>query len=219
VTAVPFPEQGEVLDPTAIAMLTDLRALRFLMPFMRSEHTLTTAAAALEKRPSTVAYWIPKFVACGLLVETGATARAGASMRRYRAPARRLTVPFNLIPVDRRVALLDEGRLRMLRRFLDGIDEQMKADRDVSLGFSPHGLAGTEVNVVETDEQRRARRYTDGWQMLRLDEADSHALANELEDVVAKYAERTGRNTYLVHIGVARNPRFRWRSVNDGLSE
>jgi hypothetical protein len=209
----------EVTDPTAIRLLTDLRALRFLMPFMTGAHTLTAAAAVLGRRPSTVAYWVPRMVDCGLLVHLGDIPRNGAPMPTYRAAARRLTVPYSRIPVERRVALLDEGRMQMLRRFLDGIDEALEAIGGCSLGFGPHGDRGTAVELVESDQDKSLRSYTDGWQTLRLDEGDARQMARELEAVVSRYTKRIGRSRYIVHVGLTRDPRHRWRSANDDLSD
>ena len=201
-------------------MLTDLRALRFLMPFMAASHTLSSAAAVLDKRPSTVAYWLPRLMDCGLLTRLGDVARAGAPMPTYRARARAFTVPYPSIPIDRRVALLDEGRLRMLRRFMDGVDEELEAAGGFSLSFSGHGTRGTVVDLAETDGPRAPRRYTDGWQVLDLDDADGEALAAELEALVAKYKDRSwpASSTWCTSAWSAK-PRFRWRSADDDLSD
>jgi hypothetical protein len=216
-TDVSWPDRAEVTDPTAIAMLTDLRALKFLMPFMSSTHTLTSAAALLGKPPSTVAYWLPRLVACGLLIHRGDLARAGASMPTYRAPARMLTIPYPSIPFDRRVALLDQGRMRILRRFLDGIDEELEAAGRFSISVTADGLTGTIIDLVQTREEGAARRYTDGWRTLELDEPDAVALARELEALITRYQDRHGRHRHVVHVGLVRDPRVRWRSVNDEL--
>jgi hypothetical protein len=213
------PDRVEVTDPDAIRMLTDLRSLRYLMPFLAGRHTLTSAAAVLDKRPSTLAYWIPRMVACGLLVHVDDEARAGAAMPVYRAPAREFTVPYGSIPIERRVALLDEGRMQVLRRFLDGVDEALESAGGFALSFRGHGDSGTVVDLVEPAQHQRTRTCTDAWRMLTLDEDDAHELADEMEAMIARYAARGGRSRYVVHVGIARNPRFRWRSANDDLSD
>ena len=212
-----WPDSAEIIDPVAIAMLTDLRSLKFVMPFMSATHTLTSAAAQLGKAPSTVAYWLPRLVECGLLIHQGDLVRAGAPMPTYRAPARMLTVPYPAIPIDRRIALLDEGRMRVLRRFLDGMDEELDAAGQFSLSFSTDGPTGTSIDLVQTREQELARPYTDGWQTLELETDDAVALARELEALIARYRGRNGRHRHIVHVGLVRDPRVRWRSVNDEL--
>ena len=110
-------EQGSSLRP-AIDLLADMRGLRMLSPFLRQTHTLTSAARALGRPASSLAHWVPRFVEAGLLERRGEQQRAGVAMPRYRAPARKLVVPFELIPFDTRVRLLDGGRLMVLRRFM-----------------------------------------------------------------------------------------------------
>ena len=116
-----WPEQRTVTDPAAIALVTDRRALRYLTPFLRAEHTLTSVAAVIEKNPSTVAYWIPRFVRAGLLEHRGDETRAGRAMPRYRATAQSFLVPYRSVPFDRRVALVDGGRYSVMHKLMDGV--------------------------------------------------------------------------------------------------
>lgn len=210
-----WPERVEVRNPTAIALLTDLRGFTFLGPFFHRTHTLTTAAAAIGRAPSSMAHWIPRFVAAGLLEPRGALRRAGAPMPRYRTPARKLVVPFELIPFDARVRLLDEGRLRVLRRFMDGMDEALASTQSFGLSFSGYDAGGSSVQLEETDGERARRSYTDGWLSLELTEEDALELSREIEDLYARYQGRKGPRTYLCHAGVAPDPAFPWRSAND----
>ncbi len=211
-----WPDRREVTAPEAIRLLTDLKALRYLLPFTAAPHTLTSAAAALGRPVTTVAYWLPRFVQAGLLEHLGDVARAGKPMPRYRAIARQLAVPFASIPFDRRVALLDGGRMRLLRRFLDGIDEAMAGSEAFALGFSGRTDGGMAITMIEEPELMD-RPYTDGWWSLQLDEASAVTLARELEALMEKYGNQTGPGTkrYVTHIGVAPDPRFRWRSADD----
>lgn len=210
-----WSERAEVTDPTAIALLTDLRGLRMLTPFLVGTHTLTSAARLAERPVTTLAHWVPRFVAAGLLERRGAIARAGASMPRYRARARKLVVPYGLVPFDARVRLLDQGRMLILRRFLDGLDESLEATPDAGLSFAAYGDTGMVIDLDEDDLDRQARRYTDGWRTISLDDDDALALAREIEAVIERYASRGGRREYVLHAGIAPEPRFRWRSAAD----
>ncbi len=211
----PWPDRLDITSPAAIAMLTNLRSLRFLQPFMRGSHTLSSAAAALGRPTSTVAYWIPKFVRVGLLVHLGNEERPGMRMPRYRAPARQLTVTYKKIPVDSRVALLDEGRLRVLRRFFDGLDEAIESTAAFSLAFAGSDELGTSVEMIETDGTPRRLHYTDGWMTFHLSDADAIDFAADIEAVLAKYADHKGPRRYIAHAGLAPDPRHRWRSATD----
>jgi len=212
-----WPEQAEITDPTGIALLTDLRALRFLMPFLQEVHTLTSAARSLQRSTGAVAYWIPRLLAAGLIEHLGDEARAGRAMPRYRGVARQVVVPFEQVPFDRRVALLDGGRLRVLRRFLDGIDEVLTDSHGYGLGFSNSPDGGMAITMVEDPAASAARSYTDSWATLYLGPDDALALAQELEALVERYASRGGPRRHILHLGLAPDPRFRWRSAEDDL--
>jgi hypothetical protein len=216
VTDLDWPERADITRPDAIALLTDLRGLRMLSPFLARTHTLTSAARALGRSPSTLAHWVPRFVEAGLLERHGEIQRAGAPMPRYRAPARLLVVPFGLIPFDARVSLLDEGRLAVLRSFFDGLDESLAESPDTGLSFAAFGDSGSVIDLVEPDADRGRRSYTDGWVTLDLDPDDALALAQELEALLRRYSTRNGRRRFVAHAGIAPEPRFRWRSANDG---
>jgi len=205
----------DVVEPDAIALLADARGLRMLTPFMRRTHTLTSAARSLGRPASSLAHWVPRFVEAGLLERRGEQRRAGVAMPRYRTPARTLVVPFELIPFDTRVRLLDAGRLRILRRFMDGMDEALAASRSFGLSFAAYGEDGSVVDLVESDAERATRAFTDGWRTLELTEDDALELSRKIEALVAHYAERTGPTTYLVHAGIAPDPAFPWRSATD----
>ncbi len=211
-----FPDRRQVTSPAAIELLTNLKALRHLLPFTAQAHTLTSAAVALGRPVTTVAYWLPQFLDAGLLEHLGDERRAGKAMPRYRAIAREIAVPFAAIPFDRRVALLDGGRTRLLRRFLDGIDEAMAGSDTFSLGFSGRADGSMAIAMIE-ERELVERPYTDGWWSLHLDETSAVALARELEALMEKYGTEDGPGTkrYVTHIGLAPDPRFRWRSADD----
>ena len=210
-----WPARAEVTDPAAIALLTDLRGLRMLSPFLARTHTLTSAARVLDRPASTLAHWVPRFVASGLLEARGAITRAGAPMPQYRAGARKLVVPYGLIPFDARVRMLDQGRMYLLRRFLDGLDESLAETGATGLSFAAHGETGTVIDLDEDEVDGQARRYTDGWRTISLDDDDALALPREIEAVIERYASRGGRREYVLHAGIAPEPRFRWRSAAD----
>lgn len=210
-----WPDRREIRRPEAIKLLTDLRGFTFLTPFLGGTHTLTSAARVIGRPASSMAHWIPRFVAAGLLEPRGEIRRAGTPMPRYRTPARTLVVPFELIPFDARVRLLDEGRMRLLRRFLDGMDEALAASASFGLSFTAFDPTGAKIDLEETDAERTTRSYTDAWMALDLTEEDALSLSRELEALLERYQRRKGPRTYVIHAGVAPEPTFRWRSVND----
>jgi hypothetical protein len=213
----PWPDRIRITSAAAVDALTNLRVLPILAPFLREEHTLTSAAAAANKPVSTVAYWIRRLARSGVLVETRRVARGGMAMPMYRAAGRELVVPIEYLPIDRRVALLDRGRLRLLRRFLDGIDEAMAADDALGLRFSAADEpAGVEVGL-EGGDQIAGNDWADSWGIVRLSPERARALVRDIERLVVEHTrndDATGR-PFIVHLGIAPEPRHRWRSATD----
>lgn len=214
----PWPDQVEITDPEAIDLLTNVRALRFLNPFMRDAHTLTSAAAAVQRPATSVAYWVPRLLRHRLIVHLGDEARAGAPMPVYRAAGRQLSVPLAKLPFDRRVALLDDGRRRVLNRFLDGIDEQMARSNDFSLVFAPSGESGASIQMQERQDRQGAHDFTDAWTVFDLTKADALQLGRDMDNLLDRYATKTGPTKYIVHAGIAATPKHAWRSANDPRS-
>ena len=207
-----WPGELTVKRPKAIELLSNRKALHFLMPFLGAEHTLTSAAAALGKRPSTVAYWVPRFVDAGLLIHLGDEQRAGRAMPRYRAAARTFVIPFRLLPFEGRVALLDGGRLTVMNKLLDGVDEQLAKVGDFGLRVSAPVDGGIAVHT--TDDAARAKQpFTDSWFRVNLTERDAIEFATRLDELFEEYADRSGPNRYYGHVGLVREPKHAWRSA------
>ena len=200
----------------AIALLTDLRAFSFLAPFLGGTHTLTSAARVVKRPASTLAHWLPRFVETGLVEHRGDVLRAGLPMPRYRTPARKLVVPFELIPFDARVRLFDEGRLRVLRRFMDGMDEALEATEAFGLSFAVYDEGGGSIiDLEQTDAERARRSFTDGWMTFELTEEDAARAEPRDRGALRPVSAPKGPEAVLVPRGVAPDPQFRWRSAND----
>ncbi len=197
--------------PDALALLSNLKAVRALFPFLVGEQTLTSAALLAKRRPSSLAYWVPKFVGAGLIEELRRERRAGAPMPVYRAVAKSLVARYHLMPIDERMKLFDDARDHSLRRYFDGLDEAMAREKASSLVFA---ATDDGVQISSIGEAPR-RTYNEIWRDLRLLEADAVALAEEIEALLAKYAERESRRgkTYLMHAGLAPGAKLRNRSA------
>jgi hypothetical protein len=198
--------------------LTNEAALRVLRPFLGGAHTLTSAARDLGRSPSSLAYWVPKLARNGLIECVELAARRGPPMPVYRSVAQQLCIPLPDLPFDDRVRFLDAGRLRLLRRFLDGVDEALQREPGVSLGFSSRDDNALEVQLIEPSERPPQRTFTDGWWVLSLEPDDAAALAREMDDLLERYARLAGGATYVAHVGVVREPRLRWRSASDAAT-
>jgi hypothetical protein len=208
-----WPSEKVLRDAASISLVTDRRVLRFLAPFLREEHSLTTAAAVLGKSPSTLAYWVPQLVRAKLIEHRGDVRRAGRAMPRYRATAQAFVVPYRSVPFDRRVALLDGGRYSVMHKLLDGIDEALAQADEFSLKISAPREGGISVVTMESAAQRADQPFTDSWFTIMLDDADAAEFARALEELYERYAHRGGAHKFYAHLGIAREPRHDWRSA------
>jgi len=207
-----WPDELTIKRPDAIALLANRKALHFLMPFLRAEHTLTSAAVVLSKQPSTVAYWVPRFVDAGLLLHLGDEQRAGRASPRYRGAARSFVVPFRLLPFEARVALLDGGRFTVMNKLLDGVDEQLEKVGDFGLRVS--ALADGGTSVYTTDDASQVKRpFTDSWFRINLTERDAIEFAARLDSLFEEFSDRSGPHKYYGHVGLVREPKHAWRSA------
>jgi hypothetical protein len=203
-----------ITSPAAIDLLTNRKALPVLDLFLRTEHTLSTAAKQLKKAPSSVAYWIPRLLRVGLIEQVDTIERAGLAMPVYRAVAQELRVRFSLLPVDRRIALFDGARLALLRNLFDGVDEVRERHNAYSVSFSARNDLGLTIQSVydQPDEQRP---FTERWFAMKLSAEDAVEFSSRLNALTEEFGSRKGRKTFIGHIGFVAEPKVRWRSVND----
>lgn len=198
-----------VHDPNAAALLANRRALVYLSPFLGREHSLSKAATELEVRPSTVAYWLPRFVDAGLVRAVRTERRAGMPSKRYRAVASRIVLPAGVLPAD--VAHRFFGQLRQVaeRQLVDALGRGARTSRPWAVEFTRDERAGgMSTRLVSQDRSStQTLAMLDMFDAVRLGREDAHALVQDLRDVVERYKERgRGARRYLVHLGLAPHP-------------
>src|SRR5207253_1990609 len=104
------------VGPEGARLLTNPKALNYIGPFLVGPHTLTTAAGVLGVAPSTIAYWIPRFLGAGLIRETVRQRRAGMASPLYEAVAESFSVPLELLDPIQAERFISGGRAMMLDR-------------------------------------------------------------------------------------------------------
>ena len=188
-----------VADQAQAALLTDPRALRYLAPFLIGEQTLSSAAAATGVAPSTMAYWLPRFLAAGLIRVASRRKRAGMASTCYRAAA-------DLFLVD-----ADQQRIEALRAYTaaalsEHISIAMGATR-VTRTFRL-AIKGRTAETVEvradpgTAGNRELARLA--IETVRLSHRQAQALWDDLTEVIARHQAGGGTGTeYLVQLAVA----------------
>ncbi len=198
-----------VSDPVQAALLCGRSSVEALRPFLMGERSLTEAARDLEVRPSTLAYWVPRFLDAGLIREVRRVARAGRPIRVYRATADEFRVPFALVPPEAHERFVERTRRQVYDEFLDALT---RAEPDVDRWGLAVGIDAADGQLSlrldlpgaadEPGRPGRQRSY-DIWTELDLRVEDAVRLRSELVDLVERYRKLSGRGgRHLVHLGL-----------------
>ncbi|MFZ4718839.1 MAG: hypothetical protein ACOYMR_05415 [Ilumatobacteraceae bacterium] len=198
-----------VRDHLGVDLLLKLTSTRCMAPFMRTEHTLGTAAAELEMPASTLAYYVQRFVRAGLLEVVRLEPRAGKPIPVYRATADEFHIPFDAMPPGKRDEFLHGSRHRILDRFATAMERQIMRRRDSGLRVLPHPVRGVAIDFLDNDQLADVGA-TEWWGAIHLSDEEALAMRDELQAVVAKYADdrpSAGRRTYISMVGLAPDTR------------
>lgn len=200
------PDHGGVCtvdSPPAVDLLLNLKATRMLAPFLHTEHTLSSAASTVAVAPSTMAYWIPRFVRNGLLVRTRVEQRGGAPMPWYRAQAPTFFIPIGAVPERVRFAFLERGRSRVIELFDDALDDLMASGPLAGVTVRGSGPRGVDIEFAPPPIGSGHDPWTEFWGVLQLAPEDAESFAREIGDLVRTYRDREGRGVeVVVHAGV-----------------
>jgi hypothetical protein len=191
-----------VLDDQAqIDVVTDLRALGYLAPLLRGEHTLSSAAAAAGVSPSTMAYWLPRFCDVGLVEVVEMRQRAGMASKVYRATAKVFTVNAGRVDPARLTAIADDADSQVR----EAVDADMtRKNLWSAVRLEVRGHPGTDKGV---SIRLRPAEPRDGPFLFNESFSMSPKLARELRDelleVIDRYKAKAepGRD-YLIHIAL-----------------
>lgn len=209
-------------DPQAARVLADLRARRFLEPFIAQERTVSEVAAELGVDMSSVLYRVRQFVRLGLLEETRAELRKGRAIRYYRSVADGFFVPFAATPLVAQEALSPHtfGKFQEILNESVGRAWLAAAGERQMLGVHFYRCENGELsqNIVPDPDVRQPTRFFeqllepdapavwDTWGSLKLAREDAKALQREIASLLGRYyakAEKTGGDAYIVRLAMA----------------
>lgn len=193
-----------VRDHLAVDLLLKLSSTRCLGPFMRTEHTLGTAAAELEMPASTLAYYVKRFVRAGLLEVVRLEPRAGKPIPVYRATADEFHIPFDAMPPGRRDEFLNGSRAKVLDAFITAMTREITRRGDSGLRVLPHPVRGVAIDFIEREGLGDAG-ITEWWGKVGLTDDEARAMRDELQAVIEKYShdeDAPGRRMYISMVGL-----------------
>jgi len=188
----------------AVDLLINMQAARHLRPFMKSEQSLGSAAAELGRRPSSVAYWVRRFVQAGLLVIAREQPRAGKAIPYYRAAADEFHVPFDAMPKGAREEFLHGARKMMVGEFAAATERAVRTYYAQGLCITGHPQRGISISFIEPADGHRSP-VTEWWGHVSLTKAAAESLQDELESLVARFAidqPAEGKSRYLMMVGI-----------------
>ncbi|GGR83414.1 hypothetical protein GCM10008960_08070 [Deinococcus sedimenti] len=192
-----------------VEVLLDHAKFRLLMPFMAAPQTIAAAAEVTGTPPTSLGYWVKRFVRLGLVREVGSQRPAV-----FEAVASEFIVdPSRVMPLEE---MLAEVQRPAWNRMLQGYArEYQRLSPDWLLHFhvTPDGVM-TRREVTREELERPgapvAPRPLGEWALLRLSREDAAAFRERLSGVVQEFLGRSSEDeadsVYLVHVGVTRDP-------------
>lgn len=189
----------------AVDLLLNMQAAKHLSPFMRTEQSLGTAAAELDRRPSSVAYWVSRFVQAGLLIVAREQPRAGKAIPFYRAAADEFQVPFDAMPKGSREEFLHGARKMMVGEFASAVERAARTHYAEGLRIVGHPRRGMSISFIEPTDNSRSP-VTEWWGKVSLTKAEADDLQDEMEAIVKRFSNDRpgeGRSRYVMMVGIA----------------
>lgn len=205
-------ESLEVRDPKAAQVLTDLSRLRFLIPFITSELTLSEAAERLGLKLNTMHYHVRRLIALGLLEIVREEPRRGRAIKIYRATSPDYFVPFEATSTETLEELVaglqrrtdDIFRKNLVRTYLEevegvGIRVQRSSEGKVVIQVdTPARRLSAQPEPERMTEPAVEMRDT----TLKLEFEEAKALQRDLDALLEKYNGQPHGQSYLLRIGL-----------------
>jgi len=188
----------------AVDLLLNVHAAKHLAPFMRCEQSLGSASAELDRRPSSVAYWVGRFLQAGLLVVAREQPRAGKAIPFYRAAADEFQVPLDAMPLGTTEEFLHGARKMMVAEFTSEVEREMRHHFTEGISITGHARRGMSINFIEPKDGSTSP-VTEWWGNVSLTKAEAIDLQREMEALIRRFNTDhpgRGRSRYLMMVGL-----------------
>lgn len=188
----PIPDRLVVSNPKAASALSRLMPQRLLLLLLERQRSLSEISAATGASMSLCHHHVGRLVELGLVEVGSVERRAGAPIKRYRAKARSIFVPAELmarLPGDTLSADLREALDRSRAGAFAGI---------------VYAMDGASARVKLVPDQKARAPSLELWLQFRLRDADARALIDDLKALLVSYESKAGEGkAYIVHGAVA----------------
>ena len=194
----------------AASLLCRVNVVTCLRPFMVRECSLVDAAHLAEIQLNVLHYWVGRFLKAGLLKVTRTVKRVGRPIKFYLATAQSYVVPADMMPSSGYEAaeLHEEHWRRMFWEGLAVAAPELLYVNGIRISIDEDHQLNVQ-NFRNPDEysdplRRDARAVLNTWSnALKLNPVEAKELQARLMDLFHEYQRKQGKDTYVIHIGLA----------------
>lgn len=206
------PVETSLLDSVDdIRVILDSRQRKALLPFVGREVSISQAAKESAESPNTMLKRVQRWLAMGLLIETGRVVLPKGIMSLYRTKADAFFIPHRATPAEDLLALTQQIYLPMMAGFLQAyVQSGQHLSGDWGVRFERldgrwwvRPVKDMDDRCEPTDEGLPASLLDIN--TLCLEDQEAKALQRELRAVVEKYKQcpASKGKTYQVVLGIA----------------
>ncbi|MCA9838990.1 MAG: hypothetical protein KC422_18890 [Trueperaceae bacterium] len=204
-----------IQEEKAAQLLLDLEQLELVLPFMGQERNIADVAKELDMAVDAMTYRVKRLVKLGILSESRKKARKGRAITYYQTDSA-FFVPVKIIPNQTTEDLFLRSDVLMRKQIAQSMTRALYEavsfenwgvliQRDVTghpqLGLTPPGSEWRFDRLLEPD----APALLSSWMPLKLEFEDAKALQADLFELIGKYAQKQGSQTYLLGLSLAPN--------------
>jgi predicted transcriptional regulator len=196
---------AHVRHPETLDLLTNIHEHKFLLPYMQSEHSIAEVAKLLRLDFQLVYRKTKRLERCGLIKPTRTQTRAGRPIQLYASVAKQFFASASVLPLEQIFDQIERDLTPKIRRGL--MDTYYNAlDGEVGTHFFVTEDNHLSVRIGHANPSQPLRPRTPAislWQDLYLNHQTAKQLQKELEQLIERYRQPIGKDTYILHIELA----------------
>jgi DNA-binding transcriptional ArsR family regulator len=160
----------------------------YLLPFMRSEVSLSEAAEKCKLSKSHMSYWLNKMLEFGIIERIRTEKRGRHNVPIYRATAQSFTVPMQQVPVssDEEILTLNSRDFNAIER--RSIIRSSSNNEGWNLCFSCNDRF-PQLRMLPADGVAPEPKHLDKWGCLALTESQAQSLRSEMQALLDRYRQ------------------------------
>jgi predicted transcriptional regulator len=191
--------------PEVVRLLVNSNEQPFLLPYMKAEHSVAEVARKLNLDFQLVYRKTKRLERYGLIKQTRTKTRTGRPVAFYRAVADRFFASAKVMSLEQIFDLLESNLIPKMRKGL--MNEYYNApDQNVGTHFFANEKNHLSVLFGHADPNQTWRPRTPTmsfWRYLYLNHETAQQLRQDLEQILSRYDQPSGKDPYLLHLEMA----------------